>query len=305
MILAARKRLSPLDRHGKPKRMIPSGGGVVVVMSLIIGLLVADIHYAVVLSMFLLAAVSLLSDIIDVPAPVRWLIYILAVMIPVNLIPHPIFSDALPAWLDKSIMIALWVWCIHVFTAMDNIDGMTSTEMICVATGLSLIVSINGGFPNPLSVYGLIVMSVACGFFWWNWYPAKILLGEVGSAPVGFFIGYMLFMAMLSGYGYAAMILPAYYFCDVTFTCLRRILSRFMKKPVLSEPYYLLAVRGGRRHDSVVRYVFGLNFLLGLLATFSVLYPALKHELLVAAYICTLIILRFFAFTPCTKDEPF
>ena len=55
-ILALRKRTVLLDRpspRGNHKAPTPRGGGVAVVMAMIICLLVADINYAIVLSLFI------------------------------------------------------------------------------------------------------------------------------------------------------------------------------------------------------------------------------------------------------------
>jgi len=297
-ILAARKRAGGTEPLANPRKSIPNGGGIALVMTLIICLLIADIHYGIVLSLFLLAAISLLGDIIEIPVLVRIMVQILAVLIAVSFLPLPLFGDTFPLWADKIVTVALWVWFINIFNLMDGIDGITAMEVICIATGFSLIIALNGIFPDPLSVYSLILMSAGCGFFWWNWYPAKILLGEVGSAPIGFLVGYMLFIAIASGYAYPALILPAYYLSDATATFIRRSFHGKIDWESHHEHYYQMAVRAGRRHDTVVRYIFGLNFLLILLATFSVLNREFAPIYLATSYMATFMVLGFFAYTP-------
>ena len=173
--------------------------------------------------------------------------------------------------------------------------------MISIGTGFSLIIALSGGFPNPLSVYSLIIMSGACGFFWWNWYPAKILLGEVGCAPVGFLMGFLLYIAALSGYAYPAAILPAYYFSDATITFVRRFFQGKSNWVQHTEHYYQKAVHNGHQHDTVVRYIFGLNFLLVFFAVFSVIHPKYDLIYLALAYMCTFVLLGFFAHTRAVK----
>lgn len=309
-IMAARRRTMPIGLDGRPKRKIPTGGGVILVVTLAIGLLFVHIPYPIIFAMLLITAVALLSDLITIPPLINRLIYFLAILIALHQLDQTTFTTAfgelLPLWLDKLFMTALWLWCIHVFEVMDDIDGITTTQTICMATSLSLLVSINGGFPNQLSLYGIVIMSAGCGFFWWNWYPAKIRLGHAGTAALGFLMGYLLMLAIASGYGYAAIILPAYYFCDAGFTFLHRFVNQ---KPLFvphHDYYYQRAVLSGRSHDTVVRYIFGNNFLLSLLATFSVLFPTLGILCLIAAYSITLVMLRFFAFAPHDpQNEPF
>jgi UDP-N-acetylmuramyl pentapeptide phosphotransferase/UDP-N-acetylglucosamine-1-phosphate transferase len=306
VILAFRNRVVSPDSRGLRQTPIADGGGIAVVMALIICLLVADINYGIVLGMFLLAAVSLLGDIIDVPLPIHLLIHLLAVLIPVSVMTHPVFGGLLPLWMDKTLTVILWMWFISLFNLMDGIDGIAPTEMICIGGGLVLITALTGIFPNPLSTYSLVFASAAWGFLWWNWHPAKILLGEVGSTPIGYLLGYLLYLAILSGYGYAAAILPAYYLSDATITLIRRIYQGQNILEAHSQHYYQLAVRKGRRHESVVRYIFGVNLLLIFLATFSVLNPDPAIYCLAMAYMCVFMILGFFAYTAHNhRHEPF
>jgi len=89
-ILAVRKRVMPIDPASlRPnyKKPTPTGGGIAVVMGLIICLLVDDIDYGIILSMFLLAALSLLDDLIEIPLLVRLLVQLLSVLIAINVLP--------------------------------------------------------------------------------------------------------------------------------------------------------------------------------------------------------------------------
>lgn len=307
-ILALRQRqvpLTPLELQQKKARPAPSGGGVAVVMAMIICLLVADMNYGIVLSMFVLAALSLMDDLIRVPGPIRLLVQVLSVLVALGVTEAPVFT-MLPGWLDKTLVVVIWVWIINLFHFMDGIDGMTPTEMICIGMGLCVLTVIDDTFPTPLSTYSLVLFSAGWGFLWWNWFPAKIRLGDVGTVPVGFFVGYLLLLAVHAGYAYAAAILPAYYISDATITLIYRASKGKKLWSRHSEYYYRKAVSKGRRPDTVARYVFGVNLLLILLATFSVINPELSPLLLGLAYMAVFMILGFFAYTPHNPaHEPF
>lgn len=214
-IIAFRKRVVPIDpaslraNYKKPPLL---GGGICVVMALIICLLVADIHYGIIFAMFLLAAMAMLHELIDIPLAIRLLIQLLCVLIAINVVAIPVFGGALPLWLDKAVTAIAWVWFINVFKLMDGIDGTSAMQMVCMGMGVCLITALSGHeFPDPLSTYGLIIAAAGSGFLWWNWHPAKILMGQVGSVPIGFLLGYIILLTIASGYPYAAAILPAYY----------------------------------------------------------------------------------------------
>ena len=93
---------------------------------------------------------------------------------------------------------------------------------------------------------------------------------------------------------------------DTIATLGRRI---YQEKPLWkphSQYYYKNAVHHGRRHDSVVRYILGVNLLLGLLAVYSVINPDMAIFYVAMAYMSVFMILGFFAYTPYNPNhEPF
>jgi len=297
LILALRRRTFMLDKPNARSNHLnptPKGGGIAVVMALVICLVQADFSYGVLFSMLLLAAVSLLDDLLDLSPIVRLLTQALAVCVPLFLLDKPMICDWLPLWLDKLIIGLAWIWFINLFNFMDGIDGISATEMICISLGLCLIMVFADHFPGDIFTYAMILGAAACGFLWWNWHPAKIFLGDVGSVPIGFLSFYLLLLAHEQGFTAAALILPAYYISDSTITLVRRLYKRKKIWQAHSEHYYQKAVRGGRSHDSVARYIFGINLLLIMLATLATLSPEVAHIHISMAYAIVFILLGFF-----------
>lgn len=298
-IQALRRRTVLLDipnLRSNHKTPTPRGGGLAVVTALIICLLVADIHYVIVLSILLLMAVSLLDDLIGVPVSVRLAVQFISVLLPLlSIVTVPVFGGFLPGWLDTAMAAIIWVWFVNLFNFMDGIDGLAGTELFCVGLGLCLPAVFLGAFPSPLSVYSLLVMAASVGFLWWNWPPARIFLGDVGSVPLGFFLGYLFLLAFQHGYIYTIFILPAYYLSDSGVTLFRRLKDGKKIWEAHSEHYYQRAVRAGNSHGSVVRYIFGINLLLILLSTLSVLEPDLALFHLSLAYLSVFMLLGFFS----------
>ncbi len=298
-ILTLRRRTLPRIESLREPPVIPTptGGGIAVFFALIICLAVADIHYGIVLALFLLAAISLLNTLIPVPSLIRLLVQVMAVVAGLSTLDTPTFGGALPVELDRIITGALWLIFTNVYSSMDGIDGMAATGMISIGIGICLITAIQGAFPDALSAYSLITVAAGCGFIWWNWQPAKIYLGKVGSLPVGFLLGYLLLLCVFAGYPYVAIILPGYYLADGLITLGKRLRkkSTIWKGP--PEYYYRQAVRNGRRHEMVVRSIFGINILLFFLAARSAVEPAIAAFDISMAYLIVFILLGFFAHT--------
>lgn len=199
--------------------------------------------------MALLGLVSWRDDKTPLPPLPRFAAQALAVIGALALMPPIGFSAGLlPAAAETTLAALAWLWFVNLFNFMDGIDGITGVEAAAIAVGL--LIALPGAVAaGPLAV----VAGCALGFLVWNWHPAKIFMGDVGSIPLGYLLGYLL----LSGAAHhpagwaAALILPAIYWADATLTLLRRALAG---KPVWRahrEHFYQRAVQGGWSHARV------------------------------------------------------
>src|SRR3546814_20411832 len=74
---------------------------------------------------------------------------------------------------------------------MDGIDGLAATESIAICIGVGLIAACLIG-DGVLAAEAAIIAGAAMGFLWWNWAPARVFLGDVGSATLGYLVGFLL-----------------------------------------------------------------------------------------------------------------
>jgi UDP-N-acetylmuramyl pentapeptide phosphotransferase/UDP-N-acetylglucosamine-1-phosphate transferase len=115
----------------------------------------------------------------------------------------------------------------------------------------------------------LLVAAVG-GFLPWHWEPAKIFLGEVGSVPLGYLLGWLLLLFASQGFWAPALILPLYFLADASLTLVRRALRHPRPWEPHREHAYQRAVQGGWRHAQVVRRVVLCNLILIGLAWWAV-----------------------------------
>ncbi len=177
----------------------------------------------------------------------------------------PYFGGLLPGWLDALLAGLAWLWFINLFNFMDGIDGLTGVETACAGAGIALV-AVAAGLAAPFGAFGMTIAAAALGFLWWNWHPARIFLGDVGSVPLGFLLGWLLLGLAQNGQWAAALILPLYYLGDATLTLLRRILKGEKVWLAHRLHFYQLAVKAGLDHGQVVRHVLFINLLLVALA---------------------------------------
>ena len=113
------------------------------------------------------------------------------------------------------------VWFLNLFNFMDGIDGIAASEAIFVAAGGALLSPGAAGVAAAGSVFA------ACcgGFLLWNWPPAKIFLGDVGSGYLGYVIAVLALAATHDNpvAGWVWLILGGVFFVDATLTLLRRL----------------------------------------------------------------------------------
>ncbi|MBV8939816.1 MAG: glycosyltransferase family 4 protein [Alphaproteobacteria bacterium] len=293
---------NPRSNHTTP---VPRGGGVAVVITLVIFLLVMDVNtpgrgtdaYLLLAGMLLLASISLIDDWIQLSPFTRLVVQLIAVLLVMPDASHDWFPGFVPHWTDYALRALVWLWFVNLFNFMDGIDGLATTEMASIALGVLVLAVLTGMFGGALSLMSLIALAAAIGFLWWNWHPARIFLGDVGSIPIGFFLAYLLFAAGRQGFGAAAFILPAYFVLDATATLFQRAFKREKLWQAHSQHFYQRAVRAGRSHTEVTGLVLGVNFLLIMLAVMATLYPGIAALNIVVAYAAAAVLLWFFTHT--------
>ncbi len=190
---------------------------------------------------------------------------------------RPYLGGLLPAGLDTAAAGLLWLWFINLFNFMDGIDGLAGAETASLGAGVAVI-AVVAGLGDASMLYGLTAVAAALGFLWWNWQPASIFLGDVGSVPLGLLLGWLLLDLSAHGYWTSALILPLYYLADSSITLFRRALRGATIWRAHREHFYQRAVQQGRRHGAVVGAVIVANLCLIALAALAALgwpWPAL------------------------------
>jgi len=97
----------------------------------------------------------------------------------------------LPLALERGVVALAWLWFINLFNFMDGIDGLAGSETIAVAIGY-LAVGAFAGLDDPYWGLALVIAASAGGYLFWNWHPAMVFMGDAGSIPLGFLLGWLM-----------------------------------------------------------------------------------------------------------------
>ncbi len=240
------------------------GGGIVILTGLVFAWLFIGwreptmlVPILVVLaSALVLAAISWVDDLRSLPALPRLAAQAVAVAVVLSLAPLPglVFGGLLPASLDGLAAGLLWIWFINLFNFMDGIDGIATVEATAIGIGIAAAGKV-AGLALTLPALGLSLGAACLGFLRWNWHPARIFLGDVGSVPLGFVIGWLLLWLAAEGEGAAALILPLYFLADATWTLVRRAMTGASIWQAHKDHLYQQAYRRGLRHDQITGIV--------------------------------------------------
>ena len=172
-----------------------------------------------------------------------------------------LFDRTIDTGMIGSILGVLYlVWLLNLFNFMDGTDGIAAIEAIfvCIAGAIlnyHVLSDINFSAPS------IILATSTFGFLLYNWSPAKIFMGDVGSGYLGMVIGGLSLMAAKQQHEllWVWIILLAVFVSDATVTLIRRLLRK--QKPHVahrSHAYQHLAIRFNS-HSKVALIVLSIN----------------------------------------------
>ena len=169
-----------------------------------------------------------------------------------------------------------WMWIINLYNFMDGIDGLTAIQVCTVAICVNFL-SIFGYLNDEYQIFSLILFSVYLAFYKFNKSPAKIFLGDVGSIPSGYLIGFMMISCLVTnGVLLPIIIVNMYYILDSTSTLLIRIVKKENILKAHSDHFYQKMLRKGYQHSFVIKWIFGLNSILLILSLLSIKLPIIS-----------------------------
>ncbi|MES2306078.1 MAG: glycosyltransferase family 4 protein [Gemmatimonadota bacterium] len=176
----------------------PRGGGLGIWLGLIAGSLVwwrfqddaGDLPpVAVMLVVAIVTVVSFLDDLYSLPYRLRLLVQAAATVMllwvvgPFEVVMIPLLGLY---WVPLSGLLLSVFWCLaltNAYNFLDGIDGIAATQGLVGGLAWGMI---GYGIHQPtITLLGLMISAGCATFLWFNWHPARIFMGDVGSATLG------------------------------------------------------------------------------------------------------------------------
>jgi len=268
----------PNDRssHTQPT---PRGGGLVIffvclaVFSVYCLLFdVFELYWAYFIGALIIGGISWIDDLLTISVIWRFLVHILAAFLVIysfgfwEIVYIPFWGEIVFGKFGYLLTFLWIVWLINAYNFMDGIDGIAGGQAVSAGIGWLLV----GLYLNidDIGFYGAILAISSSGFLLHNWQPAKIFMGDIGSAFLGFTFAILPLMALktasktdVSVLPLMAVILVATFVFDSLWTFVKR-LSRFEKvwKAHREHIYQELVIKGFS-HSKVTIIYFGISVL--------------------------------------------
>ena len=180
-----------------------------------------------------------------------------------TLLPLVLLPDAVPGW-PVPLVVAWWIFCgiaaANVVNFIDGIDGIIGLTALVFGV-FAAVAGVPGG---AASGSGLALAGAAAGFLVWNWSPARIFLGDVGSGAIGFvFVVVGILLMRETGRGIIMTFLPLWpIVLDASDTLIRRWRNGEPLTQAHRSHLYQRLANGGWGHARV-SLLYGLGALAG------------------------------------------
>jgi Fuc2NAc and GlcNAc transferase len=301
----------PNDRssHADPT---PRGGGAVIVVLVLAAYAVisffdpAFFSWGFLAGAALVAIVSWLDDLYSIPASRRLLAQALAAALVISDLGYwtavdlPLIGQNIGLGYAGVLVTSVWiVWVINAYNFMDGIDGIAGLQAVVAALGWAVVFAMVGGDSGAL--FSLAIAGASFGFLLHNWHPARIFMGDVGSAFLGFTLAVTPLLAARYAPG-AAPLLPFLavafiwlFLFDMAVTFLGRLFR--VKRPWAPhrEHFYQKMVISGRSHKFVSKMYGGLASIVVIFVLLAFRFDGIFDWLVILGLISSVLVLVFFS----------
>jgi UDP-GlcNAc:undecaprenyl-phosphate GlcNAc-1-phosphate transferase len=270
----------------------PKGGGIAIVASFVLGILLIHLIGQVVpiktryfvgffIGSFAIAAVSLYDDFKYCTMRTKLVVHSVAIMIAlgsgivIDWMQVPWFGAVNWGWWGYPLTL-LWILGLtNAFNFMDGLDGLAASTAVVAAVFFSFITFQQGS--HFIYLASLTLAAATLGFLIFNFPPAKIFMGDVGSVFLGFAFAVMAVIAARYDLSHTSMLvvplLLFHFIFDAMLTFVRRLTRGEDVTLAHRTHLYQLLNQLGWSHGKVTLLYSCMAFVQGLAAIWMVKIP--------------------------------
>jgi UDP-N-acetylmuramyl pentapeptide phosphotransferase/UDP-N-acetylglucosamine-1-phosphate transferase len=263
------------NKRSSHTRPVPRAGGLAIVFLSLVGLIAAwllnpawslSILLTFLMGAALIATVSWIDDLRPLPNRIRFAAHSAGAILAISgfgywrSIDIPLVSEFHMGWFGFLITFLWIVGLTNAYNFMDGIDGIAGGQAVVAGAGWTVLGLLND---QPLvAILGLLAATTSLGFLGHNWPPARIFMGDVGSAFLGYTFAILPVTAIQNDPRFAliGLLLVWPFVFDTIFTFLRRLRKGENVFSAHRSHLYQRLVIAGYSHRFVTLLYIGLAF---------------------------------------------
>ena len=154
------------------------------------------------------------------------------------------------------------IWSINLYNFMDGIDGLAASQGVFLSVVAAIFFYAIGDV--ALALLSATLAAAIGGFLYWNWPPAKIFMGDVGSG----FLGFVFIVMAIDACNkhevslLLCLILFSLFLYDATLTLIYRLIKNQKYYEAHREHAYQHGVDAGWSHTKMTLAYLVINMLL-------------------------------------------
>ena len=266
-------------------RVTPRSGGLGIVAGLLAGGAIAaalpPMWPWLLSALALVAVVSFVDDLYGLSPLLRLPVHLLAAIVVVFPAGYALADFRLPglvwhapAWSLQGFSVLFVVWMVNLYNFMDGMDGFAA-GMACIGFATLALLGMLAGAPL-YALAALLVCAAAAGFLPFNFPPARLFMGDLGSGSLGFTAAMFMLWADRGGLfpSWLAALPFSPFIVDATWTVSRRIAQGKRPWQAHREHFYQRLVRAGWGHKRTVLWSYALMLECSLIAVVCFCFTA-------------------------------
>jgi UDP-GlcNAc:undecaprenyl-phosphate GlcNAc-1-phosphate transferase len=259
-------------------RIMPRLGGLAIFIGFLIGCYLFvpnDLQiWPIIAGGVVIALIGILDDVYGLSAKIKFVGQIFAAAIPVlggvqiDFFAVPNGEFIYFGWFAIPLTI---FWIVAITNSINLIDGLDGLAAGVSSIAIFTISAISFMMGNPLApILGVVLLGSTLGFLVFNFYPAKIFMGDTGSLFLGYMISILSVIGLTKSAAFFSLIIPmiilAVPLIDTAFAIIRRFVQ---KKPLMAPDKFHLhhnMLRLGFTHRQSVVLIYLLSGIFSLAA---------------------------------------
>lgn len=257
---------------------VPTLGGLAIFISFLIGLIILQpensYHLSIVVGAFIIILLGFFDDLYNLSPKIKFFVQILAAVLvvywgglQVEFINLP-FGGKIEFGILSSIVTILWIVGVtNAINLIDGLDGLAagiSAIALLTIAGMAMIMG-----DVYVAIIALILFFSTVGFLRYNFFPAKIFMGDTGAL----FLGYMISVLSLLGFKnitFISFLTPIFILAvpisDTLIAMVRRYINNQPITSADSSHLHHRLLKIGLSHKQAVIYLYVLSGLFSLAA---------------------------------------